>query len=124
MRDVIHQIVAQLRIENIRFHVKCIISEAAFATNALPSASNVTPYNALYGRIPPMLPSLEMFDYDQEYRLPCPGAIRHCHRLRELAIQMMVEGTARERPRRAMNSAKSQLAGQQKEINVGDSVDY
>jgi len=127
-RDVVHKIDTQLREEGlteIPFELR--LSEAVFAGNALVSINNTTPYNAVYGRVPNMLPDInQMNSRDGESDsddLPQPGIIRHSHRLREIAIQQMVEGTARARINRAMRT-KTLPAGQKEEYQVGDLVDF
>ena len=55
--------------------------------------------------------------------LPYPGLLRHSHRLREIALQQMIEGTARARLGRALNT-KTLPAGQIEGYKVGEEVDF
>ena len=58
-RDVIHRIDAQLDIEgllDIPFAYR--MAEAVFAGNSLVTVNNTTPYNAVYGRVPSLLPNM------------------------------------------------------------------
>ena len=123
VRDAIHKIVEQLREEGIEVPFRHILGEATFCTNALLSVNGCTPYNALYGRVPHLLPGLDQFDADNERDLPNPGTIRHTHRLREISVQSVIEGTAKERAKRALSS-KTIPAGQRENYKPGDKVDF
>ena len=66
-RDVIHRTDAQLEIEgllDIPFEYR--LAEAAFAGNALVTVNNTTPYNAVYGRVPSLLPNMNQTSGDGE----------------------------------------------------------
>ena len=54
---------------------------------------------------------------------PYPGLLRHSHRLHEIALQQMIEGTARPRLGRALNT-KTLSAGQIEGYKVGEEVDF
>ena len=65
LRDAIHRIEGQLKEEGITgLPFECILSEAMFCGNALLTVGGSTPYNALYGRVPRVLPR-----FDQRYTL-------------------------------------------------------
>ena len=88
------QLMAEVILQFIPFPHR--LSNCVFAGNALISVNGVTPYNAVYGRQPTMLP-----DLDSEV----PGGIHgHVQRVREICIQKMIEGTAADRVRRALNT--------------------
>ena len=123
VRDVIHKMVEQLRKDGIQIPFRYILSEAAFCTNALLSVNGCTPYNAVYGRVPHLLPGLDQFEADNERELPNPGTIRHTHRLREIAIQSMIEETARKRAERALSS-RTRPSGQREDYKPGELVDF
>ena len=89
-----------------------------FSGNALLSINGTSPYNAVYGRVPPLLPDTSMVIDDAG-----PGTQRHVQRLREISIQAMVEGTAKARVGRALNT-RTQLAGQGHGYQIGDLVDF
>ena len=91
LRDVLHRIDTEMEHEgltNVPFKYR--LAEAVFAGNALVSVNQSTPYNAVCGRVPKMLPDIEQApdggtrDSDA---LPYPGVLRHSHRLREIALQ-------------------------------------
>ena len=127
LRDVLHRIDMEMGhggLTNVPFKYR--LSEAAFAGNALVSVNQSTPYNAVYGRVPKMLSDIEQVPdsgtRDSE-SLPYPGLLRHSHRLREIALQQMIEGTARARLGRALNT-KTLPAGQIEGYKVGEEVDF
>ena len=128
LRDVIHRIDSQLEREgltDIPFEFR--LSEAVFAGNALVSVNNTTPYNAVYGRVPRLLPDIDQPNADDapadSENVPDPGLLRHSHRLREIAVQQMVEGTARARLGRALKT-KTLAPGEVEDYKVGEEVDY
>ena len=121
LRDTLHKIDTQLQEEGIPdIPIQQILSEAIFAGNALISVNSTTPYNALYGRVPVLLPDINAAPVDDVGSQP--GTIRHSHRLREIAVARMVEGTARERIQRALNTRT--LPAAQQTYREGDAVDY
>ena len=122
LRDTIHRIVAQLDIDGLELPFKQILNEAVFCGNALITVNDSTPYNAVYGRVPRLLPNINQEDAENESDLPGPGTIRHVHRLREICVQKMVEGTAHARVSRALRT-KTLPAGQREDYKSGDLVD-
>ena len=127
-RDVIHRIVAQLKIEgllDIPFEYR--MAEAVFAGDALVTVNITTSYNAVYGRVPSLLPNMnqtngkgELFDPET---MPLPGVLRNSHRLREIVIQQMIEGTARARLGRALRT-KSLAPGETVDYKINEEVDF
>ena len=81
-----------------------------------------TPYNALYGRVPRILPGIDQIEEPGNGESPHPGLISHTHRLREISVQAMIEGSARARLGRALNT-RTTMAGQKLNLQVGDEVD-
>merc|ERR1712026_524797 len=122
LRDQLHKIKSQLASEGLQdTPFPMILSEATFCGNAMLTINGSTPYNAVYGRVPAILPSINQIDApDAAQQVPL---IRHSHRLREISVQAMVEGSARARLGRAMNT-RSTLASQHLNLQVGDEVDY
>jgi len=63
LRDIIHRIEGQLEEEGIAgILFECILAEATFCGNAMITVGDSTPYNALYGRVPKMLPSIDQIE--------------------------------------------------------------
>ena len=72
--------------EGVDITFKSLLAEATFAGNAFTYVGGVTPYNALYGRQSAMLPDITY-----------PGDVPQlldCSRVRELALQSMVQAAA------------------------------
>ena len=127
-RDVIHRRDAQLKTEvllDIPFEYR--LAEAVFAGNALATVSNTTPDNAVYGRVPSLLPNMNQTNGNGEHSdpesMPLPGVHRNSHRLREIAIQQMIEGTARARLGRTRRT-KTLAPGEAANYQINEEVDY
>ena len=67
--------------------VECILDESTFVSNALLTINNCTPYNAVYGRVPIVLPDIDQPDAVAESPDFPAGTVSHVHRLREIAVQ-------------------------------------
>ena len=124
LRDTIHRVEAQLAEEGIReMPFECILAECVFAGNAMLTVGGSTPYNALYGRVPAILPGIDQVRPPGEVDTKYPGTLAHTHRLREVSVQAMIEGSARARLGRAMNT-RTTMAGQKLNLQVGEEVDF
>jgi hypothetical protein len=125
VRDAIRKIESQINEEGlagIRF--SSIFADAVFAGNALLSVNgSSTPYNAARGRAPRILPSIDQVDAPHEARVPSPGLIRHTHRMREISVRAMIEGSARARLGCAVN-ARTTIASRKLEPKNGGEVDF
>eukprot|EP00974_Lingulodinium_polyedra_P085571 8287448-Lingulodinium_polyedra.AAC.1 len=67
-----------------------------------------------------MLPSIEQVDYPGRPFGRARASLRtHAHRLREISLQAMVEGSARARLGRTLN-ARATMAVQQLNLQVGE----
>ena len=118
LREAVHRIVEQCKIEGLTVPFQWVLSDAVFCGNAMLSINGTTPYNAVYGRCPPLLPEMEMPIDDAK-----PGTARHVRRMREISIQAMIEGTPKNRIERAMNT-KTLTAGESHDYNIGELVDF
>jgi hypothetical protein len=115
----------QLEKENISMPIKQRLNEAVFAGNALLTINQTTPYNAVFGRVPHLLPDVNQFN-DPKGELgsgPVPGLVADSQRLREIAVQKMVEGSAITRINNALRS-KTQPPAQMLDLSPGDLVDF
>ena len=119
LRDTLHKIATQLSEEGLVVPLQRILAEAVFALNALTSVNGCSPYTAVLGRIPPILPEALAVPDDSV----SDPTTAHVHRLREIAIQAIVEGTARERMKRALHTP-TRVAHQELEFKVGETVEY
>ena len=123
LRDTVHRIEAQLDVEGIAIPFSHILSEAIFCGNALLTIRDSSPYNAVYGRVPRILPGIDQIAEPNSSAEPLPGLIRHAHRLREVSIQAMVEGSAAARLGRAMNT-RTTMSAEHFNLKVGDELDF
>ena len=119
LRDTMHKVQSQLSEEGVQVPISRILAEAVYATNALTSVNGYSPFTAVLGRVPPMLPDV-MAVADDTTGAPSSA---HTHRLREIAIQAIVEGTARDRMKRALHTP-TRMAGEELELRVGEEVEY
>ncbi|CAL1139494.1 unnamed protein product [Cladocopium goreaui] len=99
--------------DGLRVSFTQVLNEAVFSKNVLLQYGGYSPYEALFGRTPPMLDVMTAED-DQEREHPA--------RLRSIAVQAMIQASAEDRIRRA-NATKSRPAGELKDMQVGDLVD-
>eukprot|EP00971_Amphidinium_carterae_P020694 407984-Amphidinium_carterae.1 len=88
LRDAIHRVDTAMRDDGVQMSFKRLLGECVFCTNTIWSYGGASPYNALFGRQPAMLPDLHTLPDDAA--TDAPEQIRHCHRLRERAIQAIV----------------------------------
>ena len=100
-----------------------ILAECVFAGNAMLTVNGCTPYNAVYGRVPNILPGIDQVTSPGETKVSIPVTIAHSHRLREVCIQAIIEGSARARLGRALNT-RSLPAAQAMNLQVGEEVDF
>ena len=120
-RDCVHRLVTQCNNDGLNVPFDRVLAEAVFAGNALLTVNGSTPYNAVYGRVPHVLPSADQLDYPEgATRIP---DLLSTHRLRELAVQAVVEGSAQARISRALNT-RTTMAGEQLNLQLGDEVDF
>ena len=117
LRHTMHGAETQLQREGIKCTFKQLLAEAVFAGNALVNVGNTTPYNTRYGRQPALLPDVGALADDA-----ADGGGRLTHRVREVAVQRMVEATAVARMRRA-GRTKTTTPGQERDFKPGELVD-
>ena len=122
LRSSLHKISAQLAADGVAMPFKRVLAEATFVINVISSIGGVSPYVAVFGRAPALLPELGPHGPVNDDRdTNCP--IHHSARIRELAIQTITEQTARDRLRVALKTP-TKPTGQELEFKVGDSVEY
>ena len=114
-REHIHKVVDQLKVEMTTETFGHVLSDSTFAGNCLLSINGMTPYMAVYGRVPCMLPPIDIPDANNEGALP--GTIRYTMRIREIAIETMVRCTARVRADRAL-STRTLSTGQSQRLSL------
>ena len=115
LRQAMHTADEQLKNEGVPATVRQILAWCTYAGNALITYDGATPFNARFGRQPSMLPDMHMIPDDQQSR--------DLQRVREVAIQKIIEATAYERIKRAQRTTTTP-AGQQLDYKPGDQVDF
>ena len=119
LRDTLHKLGSQLDEEGLDVPFNRMLSDAVYALNSLTSINGCSPYTAVLGRMPSLLPADDCALSDG-----VPDVCsRHSYRLREIAVQAIAEGTARERLKRAMTS-QTRPAGEEMEYRLGQQVDW
>ena len=125
LRRQFHVVKAQCKEEGLAVTDEAIMQESTFAKNALITVHGRTPYNGLLGRTPNLLSEFEspsLSNLSDTAGGAEGGHTRHAIRLRELSIQSMVEGSARERLRRAATT-QTRTSGELLGLQIGDAVD-
>jgi hypothetical protein len=125
LRSTLKKIKAQLDEEGLLIGKECIIAEAVFAKNAMIRVFGSTPYTALLGRNPVMLRDFEgaaMGALTDEGPQGSSGILKNVNRVREIACQKMLEGTANDRMTRA-DKTKTRRSGELLDLQIGDEVD-
>ncbi len=122
MRTAYNHIRAQLLADGFVVDPDDLISEVFYAKNAMLLVHGQSPFTAVLGRSPPILHELERQGIsavdDQLGGKTSAGMIR----LRELAIQAMVQGSAQDRIVRA-TSTQTRPAAQETNLQVGEQID-
>ena len=114
-----HTTEEQLVREGVEVSFTSLLADSVFAGNAMTFVGGVSPYNALYGRQPRMLPDLQM-PGDDDHGETLDG--RRERRVREVALQNMIGATSLARVGRALGTRTTPSgAGMYKE---GDLVDF
>ena len=116
LRDQLRRLEDQATADGLKCGFEAILSEATLSKNCLVSVGGRSPYEAIYGRTPPLLGVLEANPASSPED-------RDEARLRELAVQSMVDATAKARMQRA-DKSKTRPAGELQGLAVGDLVEF
>ena len=121
LRQVVRKIYSQLKHEEMAdAPFASVLAEATFAGNALLEVGGSSPYNAVYGRVPSILPGIDRSPDSSGLR---SNQLLDSHRLREISITSMIHGSAAARIGRALNTRTTQAAPTY-ELRVGCEVDF
>ena len=124
-RQLCHRVENECERQGLGISRKHLLAECVFAKNSMLSVGGQAPYTAVFGRTPAIMaefePASETQLVDDEGGIP--GLSRGHHRLREIAIQTMVDLTARQRLDRALES-KTRKPGEALELRSGDQVEF
>ena len=111
-----HCIEEQLRRDEVTVGIEQLLAEAVFAGNALVTYNGASPYNARFGQQPALLPDI--------HALPDQGTTgRNAQRVREVALQKIIESTATARINRAMRT-NTTAPGEVQDYRPGELVDF
>ena len=116
LRRQLHVLDEQATAEGLRVSFESLLGEAVFAKNALFSVGGASPFEAVFGRTPPLLGVVNAESGDS------PDD-RDCDRVRQLAINTIVQATAENKLRRA-DRGKSRMPGELLDLKVGDAVEF
>ena len=116
LRAQLHLLDDQSNVEGLAVPFSVVLSESVFAKNALFRCGNASPYEAVFGRVPPLL---SVVGEETGEAL----ADRDAARVRHLALGSMIQATADQKARTADNT-KTRRAGQLLELQTGDLVDF
>ena len=99
LRDMLHKLNSQLTHENIKIPKDLLVAECSYVKNAMISINGESPYQAVLGRFQQLLLEVEQVNQAamQDEIGQLPGTSRHITRMREIAIQCIVESTAKSR---------------------------
>ena len=122
LRHQLHKIDSQLEIEGLQVPFALRLAEATFAGNSLTIVGKHTPYQAVLGMQPALLPQLALTDAPRD-DANVPDIIRNRFRVREIALQSLIEGTAQTRVKRALET-RTMRPAEALEIVVGQEVEY
>jgi hypothetical protein len=120
LRQALHVIEGQLKKVRISVTFPVLLAEAVFCGNCSTHVGVVTPYHAVYGRQPSIMPPLAI-DTENLDEEGAPNDRVEAH-VREVALQTMVEATAQARINRALRT-QTALPGQAS-FELGDHVEY
>ena len=116
LRRQLHLIQDQALESGVDLSLGIALREATFAKNALFLVGNTTPYEAVFGRTPPLM-AVVGEESGQ------PNTDREANKVRQIAINSMIQATAEQKTRLA-ESTKTRRAGELLQLNVGDMVDF
>ena len=108
--------------EGLNFTKEQLLSVCLTAKNSLFTVGKSTPMQAVFGRQPAILPSMEQGDAVLDDDNGTPGLSRHTIRVREIAIENMLQVSAQQRVVRALRN-KSRRAIQSEQFQPGDQVE-
>ena len=89
-RQIYHRTKAQLKEEKIVLDKEVFVAECFLVKNLMISVAGSSPYQAVYGRVPPLMAEFEPASETQldDTSGGVSGMSRHHHRLREVSVQI------------------------------------
>ena len=110
----------QLKEEGIDLPFSVVLAQCIFAKNAILTSASASPYQALLGRTPGILP-----DVDRPTDPESAGFedSQQISRAREIAVKSIVESTAAARMKRAAK-AHTRMPGEALQLQTGDLIEF
>eukprot|EP00971_Amphidinium_carterae_P097471 1928904-Amphidinium_carterae.2 len=122
LRNTYHHIRDQLHGEGSSASAAMILAETVHAHNVLVTTGGHTPFEAVFGRTPPML-HLDPEHETHEALLEGETDLDRMQRVREISLQAMIKNLAEARIKRAKKSQTHQAAGEVG-YKTGDLCDF
>ena len=122
LRTAYHHIRSQLELQQLVVDDEDLISEIFFSKNCMLQVYGKSPYQAVIGRTPPALQEFEQQPISAVDDQLGGRVSQNTSRLRELALQSIVEGTAQDRAKRALTT-QARPSAESFDYKVGESVD-
>lgn len=125
LQQILHRVEDQLREEGIHVPFDVVLAECMFVKDAMLTVGEVTQFQAVFGRTPIMLQDFEPVSETalDDLAAGVAGLFRHHLRIREIALDQMIQQTSQSRLERVINS-KTRVALEQLELKQGDLVDF
>ena len=120
LRATLHVLEDQLEREELVYPFPAVLAEAVFAGNACTHVGGATPYQAVYGRQPAMLPPLEAPDLPNLEESSEAGDLQRA-RVRAAALQSMIQASTMAKLSRASRAKTSHPT--ERMFQEGDLVD-
>ena len=115
LRRQFHLLDSNATTEGINASFAALIAEATFAKNVLFNMGGASPYECVYGRVPPLVTL-------SEHQAPEAVDDTDADRLRHLALQSMMQAMSEAKARRA-EQTKTRRSGELLQLEPGDIVE-
>eukprot|EP00435_Cladocopium_sp_Y103_P067560 s366_g30.t1 len=116
LRRQLHLLEDQSNAGGLAVPFSTVLSEAVFAKNAMFQLGNATPYEAIFGRHPPLMATVSEESGEGV-------SDRDAYTIRRLAISSMIQATADSKARIA-DASKTCRSGELLELKLGDLVKF
>eukprot|EP00435_Cladocopium_sp_Y103_P051132 s594_g15.t1 len=116
LRRQLHLLEDQSTAEGFAVSFATVLAEAVFAKNAMFQLGNATPYEAIFGRHPPLMATVSEETGEGV-------SDRDAYTIRRLAISSMIQATADTKTRIA-EASKTRRSGELLDLKLGDLVEF
>eukprot|EP00971_Amphidinium_carterae_P030095 591580-Amphidinium_carterae.1 len=123
IRDTFVRVRDQCVSDGVPYTDSLVLDESVFAKNVLTNIGGFSPYQAVFGRTPPLM----ITDFEQApletLRDDGETSLGQTARIRELAVACMTESLATDRVKRAMK-AQTHRSSKEMNLEIGQLVDF